>query len=104
MFLLLHKCPQSVGPQHRPSLEDIRPYHDGAFCPSASAGTGNAASKAARITPFISLPLHRQLPDGVTWLRNRLAADCLGRHELLHAVAPAIAIPVGIPRRVGLRV
>src|SRR5262249_27832278 len=51
MYLLLHKCPQSVGPQHRPSLEDIRPYHDGAFCPSASACTGNVASKAARIIP-----------------------------------------------------
>src|SRR5215469_16153702 len=51
MYLLLHKCPQSVGPQHRPSLEDIRPYHDGAFCPSANACTGKVASKAARIIP-----------------------------------------------------
>lgn len=31
MYLLLQKYPQSVGPQHRPSLEDIGPYHDGAF-------------------------------------------------------------------------
>src|SRR6516162_10127154 len=56
MYLLLHKCPQSVGPQHRPSLEDIRPYHDGAFCPSASACSGNVASNADRIIPrFISV-------------------------------------------------
>jgi hypothetical protein len=37
-------------------------------------------------------------------LRNRLAADCLGRHELLQAVAPAIATLTGIPRHGSVRV